>query len=107
GDAVWRWYYGDGVKGWGLRGGTFRFSGNGSRLGIHLSGIRWTADTRVSGNVRWNQVSGKIRAWLTVTGPRGGPATVKLRSFDHGPHPRAILSGRYRGHRLAATMPAP
>ena len=26
GDAVWRWYYGDGVRGWGLRGGTFRFS---------------------------------------------------------------------------------
>ena len=22
GDAVWRWYYGDGVHGWGLRGGT-------------------------------------------------------------------------------------
>ena len=21
GDAVWRWYYGDGVRGWGLRGG--------------------------------------------------------------------------------------
>lgn len=33
GDAVWRWYYGDGVKGWGLRGGTFKFTGDGSRIG--------------------------------------------------------------------------
>jgi pimeloyl-ACP methyl ester carboxylesterase len=108
GDAVWRWYYGDGVKGWGLRGGTFRFTGSSSRaLGIHLSKVRWTSDTRVSGNVRWNQVSGRIRAWLTVTGPRGGSATVKVRYFDYRAHSTAILSGRYRGHRLAATMPAP
>ena len=67
GDAVWRWYYGDGVKGWGLRGGTFRFTGNGSRIGIRLTRVRWTSDTRVSGTVRWNQVSGQVRARLTIS----------------------------------------
>jgi hypothetical protein len=108
GDAVWRWYYGDGVKGWGLRGGTFRFTGSSSRaLGIRLSKVRWTADTKVTGSVRWNQVSGRIRAWLTVTGPRGTSATVKIRYFDYRAHSRAIVSGHFRGHRLAATMPAP
>jgi pimeloyl-ACP methyl ester carboxylesterase len=107
GDAVWRWYYGDGVKGWGLRGGTFRITGGSRALGIHLSKVRWTSGARVSGNVRWNQVSGRVRAWLTVTGPHAGSATVKVRYFDYRAHATAIVSGRYRGHRLAATMPAP
>jgi pimeloyl-ACP methyl ester carboxylesterase len=107
GDAVWRWYYGDGVRGWGLRGGTFRFTGDGSRLGIRLSKVRWTSDTLVGGRVRWNQVSGRIRAWLTVTGPDGRAATLNVSYLDYVKHSRAALSGRYRGKRIAASMPAP
>jgi pimeloyl-ACP methyl ester carboxylesterase len=107
GDAVWRWYYGDGVKGWGLRGGTFRFTGDGSRIGIRLTRVRWTSDTRVSGTVQWNQASGRIRARLTVTGPGGISASIRLRYSDYVRHSAASLSGRYRGQRIAATMPAP
>jgi pimeloyl-ACP methyl ester carboxylesterase len=107
GDAVWRWYYGDGVKGWGLRGGTFRFTGSGSRLRITLAAVRWTADTRVTGTVGWDQATGRIRARLTVTGPGGISAAVRLRYSDYVRHPAAVLSGRSRGHRIAATMPAP
>jgi len=107
GDAVWRWYYGDGVSGWGLRGGTFRFAGNGSPLRITLSDVRWTSDTRVSGTVRWDQEHGLIRARLTVTGPRGVRATVSLSYADYVAHSVATLSGRCRGRTIAATMPAP
>jgi pimeloyl-ACP methyl ester carboxylesterase len=107
GDAVWRWYYGDGVKGWGLRGGIFRFTGGGSRITIRLTRVRWTSDTRVSGTVRWDQVSGRIRARLTVTGPGGIPASVQLRYFDYVRHSAATLAGFYQGQRIAATMPAP
>ena len=48
GDAVWRWYYGDGVKGWGLRGGTSPHY-PGGRARIRLPPVRWTTDTAVSG----------------------------------------------------------
>jgi pimeloyl-ACP methyl ester carboxylesterase len=107
GDAVWRWYYGDGVRGWGLRGGTFRFTGDGSRIGIRLTRVRWTSDTRASGTVWWNQVTGRVWARLTVDGPGGHSASVRLWYFDYVRHSVAHLSGRYRGERIAATMPAP
>ena len=107
GDAVWRWYYGDGVKGWGLRGGTFRFTGDGSRIGIHLTRVRWTSDTQVSGTVQWNQVSGQVRAQLTIAGPGGTSASISLRYSDYVRHSVARLSGHYRGRRIVATMPAP
>jgi len=107
GDAVWRWYYGDGVKGWGLRGGTFRFTGDGSRIGIRLTRVRWTSDTRVSGTVQWNQVSGRVRAQLTIAGPGGKSASVQLQYFDYVRHSVADLSGHYQGRRIAADMPAP
>jgi hypothetical protein len=107
GDAVWRWYYGDGVRGWGLRGGTFRFTGSGSQIRIRLARVRWTADTRVTGTVRWNQVSGKIRARLTITGPHGGTASVRVRYSDYVRHSTAILSGRYLGQPITARLPAP
>jgi pimeloyl-ACP methyl ester carboxylesterase len=107
GDAVWRWYYGNGIRGWGLRGGTFRFSGDGSRIGIRLRRVRWTSDTRVTGTVRWNQVSGRIRARITVTGPGGNTASVRLRYSDYVQHSKATLSGSYQGRPIAAIMPAP
>jgi pimeloyl-ACP methyl ester carboxylesterase len=107
GDAVWRWYYGDGVKGWGLRGGTFRFTGDGSRTAIHLTRVRWTSDTQVSGTVQWDQVSGQVRAQLAIAGPGGISASIKLRYSDYVRHSVARLSGRYRGQRIVAAMPAP
>ena len=90
-----------------LRGGTFRFTGDGSRIGIRLTRVRWTSDTRVSGTVRWNQVSGRVGARLTIAGPDGNSASVRLWYFDYVRHSAARLSGRYQGQRTAATMPAP
>jgi TAP-like protein len=108
GDAVWRWYYGDGVRGWGLRGGTFRFSyPGGSLAGIRLHQVRWTAGTGVSGTVRWDQDAGLITAKLTVTGPHGARVRARLRYLDYVPHSVAVLTGRAGDARLAAALPAP
>ena len=95
------------MKGWGLRGGTFRFTGEGSTIGIRLTRVRWTSDTRVSGTVWWNQVSGRVWARLTIARPGGTAASVRLWYFDYVRHSAAHLSGRYQGQRIAATMPAP
>ena len=107
GDAEWRWYYGNGVQGWGLRGGTYRYSGPARSTTITLRRVRWTADTVVSGHARWDQVSGQVRAWLTVAGPGQRPASVRLRYADYLAHPKASIRGRYRGRPIVATMPAP
>jgi pimeloyl-ACP methyl ester carboxylesterase len=107
GDAEWRWYYGDGVKGWGLCGGTYRYSGPASSTKIMLRNVKWTTDTTVSGHASWNQVTGQVRAWLTVTGPGSTTAAVRLQYLDYLPHPAAEISGNFHGRPIAATMPAP
>jgi pimeloyl-ACP methyl ester carboxylesterase len=107
GDAEWRWYYGDGVHGWGLRGGTYRFSGPASATKITLRNVKWTTDTTVSGHANWNQVTGQVRAWLTVTGPGRTSAALSLHYLDNLPDPVAEISGTFRGRAIVATMPAP
>jgi hypothetical protein len=57
--------------------------------------------------VQWNQVSGRVRAQLTIAGPSGISASVRLQYFDYVRHSVASLSGRYQGRRIAAAMPAP
>jgi pimeloyl-ACP methyl ester carboxylesterase len=107
GDAEWRWYYGDGVDGWGLRGGTYHYAGPARAIRITFRKVRWTADTAVSGHATWNQDSGRMTAWLTVTGPGGHSARIQLSYRDYTHHPAAAISGRYRGRRIRASVPAP
>jgi pimeloyl-ACP methyl ester carboxylesterase len=107
GDAEWRWYYGNGREGWGLRGGTYSYTGRASSTSITLRAVKWTADTAVSGHASWDQVTGLMRAWLTITGPRGAVATVRLHYLDYLPHSVAGISGRFHGAPMAASMPAP
>ncbi|HXP22020.1 MAG TPA: alpha/beta fold hydrolase [Streptosporangiaceae bacterium] len=107
GDADWHWYYGDGVHGWGLRGGTYRFAGPASRTRITFIRYRWTSDTAVSGYALWDQVTGRMRAWLTVTAPDGRTATVRFSYRDYVFHAFAAISGRFAGRVIAAILPAP
>jgi pimeloyl-ACP methyl ester carboxylesterase len=106
GDAIWHFYYGDGIHGWGLRGGTCHFAGPTDATRITLRAYRWTTDTKVNGHALWNQTAGFIRAWLTVTGRRGR-ATLRLSYHDYVAHPKAAIVGRYRGLSIRAAMPAP
>jgi pimeloyl-ACP methyl ester carboxylesterase len=107
GDADWHWYYGDGVHGWGLRGGTYSFAGPPSRTRITFRGYRWTADTSVSGYALWNQVTGRLSAWLTVTAPGGRTARVQLGYRDFVFHAEAGISGSFAGRAIEAVMAAP
>jgi pimeloyl-ACP methyl ester carboxylesterase len=106
GDANWHWYYGDGVHGFGLRGGTESFSGPASATAVTYKKVRWTSDTTVSGHELWNQVTGYVRAWLTVTGP-GGSAAVYLSYHDYVWHSVTTITGSYRTQKIAARMPSP
>jgi hypothetical protein len=107
GDADWRWYYGDGAAGWGLRGGTYGFTGREKRTVITFRGDRWTSDSAVSGRAIWNITAGRLSASLTVTAPDGKKALVHVSYRDYVPHAIATITGTFAGRRIAATMPAP
>lgn len=107
GDAIWNWYYGDGVEGFGLRGGHQTFSGPATATIIRFHSVRWTTDTSASGHALWNQVTGRVQAWLTVTGPGGRRASIRLSYHDYVWHSVAAISGSFQGHVIAARMPAP
>ena len=107
GDAEWRWYYGDGVEGWGLRGGTYRYAGPSGATRITFRKVRWTSDTAVSGHATWNQDTGRVTASLTVSGPDGQTARIRVSYSDYTRDPAATIAGSYRGLPVAATMPAP
>ncbi|MBV8943750.1 MAG: alpha/beta fold hydrolase [Solirubrobacterales bacterium] len=106
GDAVWHWYYGDGVHGWGLRGGTCHFAGPARAMRIRFRRVRWTTDSTVTGRANWNRKAGRISARLTVTGP-SGRATVMLSYRDYRLDPVAVIAGSYRGLAIHARLPAP
>jgi len=107
GDAIWNWYYGDGVHGFGLRGGTVSFSGPATATVIRFHSVRWTADTAASGHALWNQVTGEVQAWLRVIGPGGTSANIAASYHDYVWHSVASITGSFDGQVLAARMPAP
>ncbi|MGO8960297.1 MAG: alpha/beta hydrolase [Streptosporangiaceae bacterium] len=107
GDAIWNWYYGDGAEGFGLRGGHQTFSGPATDTVIKLYGVRWTRDTSVHGHALWNQVTGFVRAWLTIDGPGGSKAAIRLSYHDYVWHSVATITGTFDGIIIAARMPAP
>src|SRR5580692_11065914 len=107
GDANYHWYYGDGVHGFGLRGGTEAFSGPVAATVVKYRKVQWTTDATVSGHELWNQDSGYVRAWLTVTGPHGARVTIYLSYHDYTWHSVTTITGSYAGLRLAARLPSP
>ena len=64
-DAVWRWYYGDGVKGWGLRGERLQLPGTAAASGSGSPGCAGRQTPGSAGSCGWNQVSGQVWAQLT------------------------------------------
>lgn len=106
GDAIARWWYLPGSSGTGLRGGRFTVAGD-PVVRLRLRGVRFVADAAVEGTATWNLDSGKVTARVTVKGPRGAAATLRMAWNDKGRHPLARVTGRAGGDRLAATLPAP
>jgi hypothetical protein len=107
GDAIAQWWYLPGSRGHGLRGGWFTTEGDES-VGLELHRLRFVADTTVDGTAAWNTATGRVTARVTVKGPHGVTATLRLRWNDLARRSRATVSGRTgSGARLAATLPAP
>jgi pimeloyl-ACP methyl ester carboxylesterase len=107
GDAIAQWWYLPGSRGHGLRGGWFTTDGDES-VSLDLHQLRFAADTTVDGTAAWNTSTGRVTARVTVKGPHGVTATVRLRWNDLARHARATASGRTgSGAHLAATLPAP
>ena len=67
GDLITRWFAIAGVKGLGLRGGSFQVHGKYTTV-FTLKGVRWVQDVPVSGTVRWSRPGGRVRADLTLSG---------------------------------------
>jgi pimeloyl-ACP methyl ester carboxylesterase len=107
GDAIAQWWYLPGSRGHGLRGGWFTVEGDTSvKLDLHK--VRFVADTVVDGQATWNTGTGQVRARVTVKGPGGATATLRMRWDDLARRPRATVTGHTgSGARLAATLPAP
>lgn len=67
-DAVARYPIIPGTTGVGLRGGTFRARGaylSNETVTLRLAGVRFCADVSVSGTVRWQRTSGRVRAAIS------------------------------------------
>lgn len=108
GDTVWHWWYIPGNRGDGLRGGQFRFAGDGPAYTATLTNIRWTTDTRVTGTLSWHQETGRVTGDVVVTGPGGLSVTVAVAYDDYEPGGRATVTGLTgTGTTLAATVPIP
>jgi hypothetical protein len=76
-------------------------------VGLRLRGVRFVADATVAGTATWDLDSGRVTARVRVEGPGGTAATLEMTWNDKGRHPRATVTGRAGGDRLAATLPAP
>jgi pimeloyl-ACP methyl ester carboxylesterase len=101
-DRWWNNYSGHSV---GLRGGTWRYTGDRTTV-FHLRGVRLTDDLAVSGTARWRRYANTLRVDLTVAGHgrtghlRGTWATRRLGA-------RATLHGTFGGHPVRVTFRAP
>ena len=107
GDAIAQWWYLPGSRGHGLRGGWFTGEGDES-VSLELHKLRFVADAVVDGTATWNTSTGRVTARVTIKGPHGVTAGLRLRWNDLARRSRATVGGRTgSGAQLAATLPAP
>ena len=106
GDAVARYYVTVSGTVQGLRGGRFRVSANGHGYTLHLDGLRWATDLAVSGEVDWNQESGRIEAQVALSAP-GHAGALQIVWQDREAHAVAHLSGNIDGQHVEADRTAP
>ena len=100
-----RWlnnYSGHGV---GLRGGTWRYTGD-PVVRFRLSGVRLLPGLPVSGTAVWDRYAATMTVSLDL--PLDLPLSHLAGSWDtHTPGADAVLSGRLDGRRVRISLPAP
>jgi pimeloyl-ACP methyl ester carboxylesterase len=97
-DRWWNNYSGHGV---GLRGGTWRYTGD-RVVRFRLAGVRLLPGLPVSGTAVWDRDSWTMTVSLDVA---GGHLTGGWDTRASGAD--ALLSGRLDGHRVRISVPAP
>jgi len=107
GDAIARWYVNYSGSGVGLRGGTFEYSEETTRIHYTLTNLQWTTDVLVSGTMDWTYDSKPIQAELTVVGPATEPGSLAVTWLDRQPHSQATITGQIGGRPVRASMYAP
>ena len=107
GDAIARWYVNAAGSGAGLRGGTWRYTGDGLIPHFTFKNVRWVRDLAVSGRAVWNGETGRVQAVLTYTNGKGETARLDARWNDRERAAMARLSGTIGKHAIHAIMPAP
>jgi pimeloyl-ACP methyl ester carboxylesterase len=108
-DVLPRWYNAW-SGGYGLYGGTFKFSSgiysNQSIVRFRLSGLRWTTDVAVSGRMQWNRATGDVDARVTVRGPGTESGAVRVHWRGAAVHAVATVQGSVGGRPIDITLPA-
>jgi len=106
GDVLARWWSMAGTSGVGLRGGRF-VTGGYLAPTFHLRSIRWVGDVAVSGVVRWDRVSGDIRATVRASGAGVPDSTLTLTWNTWRPMAPARATGTIGGRAISLLVPAP
>jgi pimeloyl-ACP methyl ester carboxylesterase len=101
-DRWWNNYSGHDV---GLRGGHWSYTGDLTTV-FHLHRLRLTSDLAVSGTAHWRRYANRIRIDLRVAG-HGHHGRLRGHWDVRRAGARATLRGRFGGHHVTVTFPAP
>jgi pimeloyl-ACP methyl ester carboxylesterase len=108
GDALARWWLMSGVKGHGLRGGSFTAAGDYlayTPVTLRMRGVRFVSDLATSGAVEWDRRRGRVSARLRLSGAVRGRLAIRWR-LDRQ-RAVATLAGTLGGRAVRLRMPAP
>jgi pimeloyl-ACP methyl ester carboxylesterase len=105
-DVIARWWSMYGEAGVGLRGGTFKVSGD-PKVRFKLDGVKWVEDLAVDGTVVQQRDTGAINAQLVGRTPDGATAKVTITWNDWAPHAVAHAEGAVGGRPVDLDFPAP
>ena len=107
-DALSRWWLMYGVRGHGLRGGTFRAGGDYYGTGpvtFRLRGLRFTRDLAVGGRAAWDREARRMSARVRLSGARTGRLRVAWATGVRTA--TATVRGKLGGRAVRLTLPAP
>ncbi|HEY7667728.1 MAG TPA: alpha/beta hydrolase [Actinomycetota bacterium] len=106
GDVLARWWSMASTAGVGLRGGRFRTGGYRAPT-FHLHAIRWVRDVAVSGVIRWDRATGRIRAVVRLVGTGAPASTLTLAWNAWHPGTPASVTGSVGGLAVSLAVPTP
>jgi hypothetical protein len=105
-DVLARWWVNYDGTSVGLRGGTWSYAGDGPIV-FRLEDVRFVPGVPVTGTAKWFLRTGRVRAEVSVQGPRGLTGRVRIGWSARAQLGQAWLRGRVGGRLLRATMLAP